>query len=117
MRKVCTSVLAIGTCLLFSTLTVARDTSRSVAGGGISVTGWSGKVGANEEKAGKTIADAKFAKEGDALHGTTGPATTYWNPANKASGDYTPKRPFMEPKFMNLNQHAHPHGICIAGTD
>ncbi len=117
MRKAYTSVLAIAACLLLSTLTVAQDASRSVAGGGISVTGWSGKIDANEEKQGKTIADAKFAKEGDAIHVITGPATTYWNPANKASGDYTVKATFKEPQYMNLNSHPHPYGIVIAGND
>ncbi len=47
----------------------------------------------------------------------TGPATTYWNPANKASGDYTVKATFTEPKFQNLNSHPHPYGIMIAGND
>ena len=39
---------------------------------------------------------------------TTGPAVTFWNPANKASGDYTVKATFTEPKYMNLNNHPHP---------
>jgi hypothetical protein len=34
---------------------------------------------------------------------TTGPAVAYWNPANKAAGDYTVKATFTEPKYMNLN--------------
>ena len=91
--------------------------SRSVAGGGISVPGWTGKVDPSEQKQGKTINDAKFAKEGSAFHVITGPAVTYWNPANKASGDYTVKAMFNEPKYMNLNTHPHPYGIVIAGAD
>jgi hypothetical protein len=91
--------------------------SRSVAGGGISVAGWTGKIDASEQKAGKTINDAKFAKEGAGFHVITGPAVTYWNPANKASGDYTVKATFNEPKYMNLNTHPHPYGIVIAGAD
>ena len=47
----------------------------------------------------------------------TGPAVTYWNPANKATGDYTVKATFNEPKYMNLNDHPHPYGIMIAGND
>src|SRR5450755_814900 len=43
------------------------ETSRSVAGGGISVPGWKGTVDPNEAKTGKTINDAKFAKEGAGL--------------------------------------------------
>ncbi|HEX7050228.1 MAG TPA: hypothetical protein VF188_08520, partial [Longimicrobiales bacterium] len=51
------------------------------------------------------------------FHITTGPAVTYWNPANTASGDYTVSATFTEPKYMNLNNHPHPYGIVIAGND
>jgi len=95
----------------------AQDVSRAVAGGGISVAGWSGKIDANEVRAGRTINDAKLVREGDALHATTGPAVTYWNPANKASGDYTVKATFREDNYMGLNDHPHPYGIMIAGND
>src|SRR5436190_3254730 len=94
-----------------------NETSRTVAGGGVSVSGWTGKIDAKEASAGMTLDSAKFAKEGDAFHVITGPAVTYWNPANKASGDYTVKATFREPKFMNLNTHPHPYGIVIAGND
>jgi hypothetical protein len=43
----------------------------------------------------------------------TGPATTYWNPANKAAGSYTVSATFNEPKYMNLMDHPHPYGIMI----
>src|SRR3954463_15308926 len=94
-----------------------NETSRTIEGGGISVPGWTGKVDPNEEKQGQTVNNAKLAKEGNALHVTTGPAITYWNPANKATGDYTVKATFTEPKYMNLNSHPHPYGIFIAGND
>ena len=42
---------------------------------------------------------------------------TYWNPANTASGNYTVKATFHEPKYMNLNNHPHPYGIVVAGND
>jgi hypothetical protein len=93
------------------------ETSRGVAGGGISVPGWTGKIDPKEETAGLTLNSAKFAKDGDALHVVTGPAVTYWNPANKASGNYTVKATFKEPKYMSLNNHPHPYGIVIAGND
>ena len=93
------------------------ETSRGVAGGGISVPGWTGKIDAKEAQAGMTLNSAKLVKEGDALHVTTGPAVTYWNPANKATGDYTVKATFREPKYMNLNNHPHPYGLMIAGND
>src|ERR1700688_2195846 len=93
------------------------DADRPVAGGGISVPGWVGKIDAGAERAGQTVNNAKLAPEGNALHVTTGPAITYWNPANKAAGNYTVTATFTEPKFMNLNDHPHPYGIAIAGND
>jgi hypothetical protein len=93
------------------------EASRGVAGGGISVNGWTGKIDAKEEAAGMTLKSAKLSKDGDALLVTTGPAVTYWNPANKATGDYTVKATFKEPKYMNLNNHPHPYGLMIAGND
>jgi hypothetical protein len=92
------------------------ETSRAIEGGGVSVPGWTGKVDANEEKNGQGLKNAKLAQDGNALHVTTGPAVTYWNPANKATGNYTVKATFTEPKYMNLNSHPHPYGIVIAGN-
>jgi len=94
-----------------------EDSSRAVAGGGVTVSGWTGKIDAREASQGMTLNNAKFAKEGDAFHVVTGPAVTYWNAANKAAGDYTVTAHFREPKFMNLNTHPHPYGIVIAGND
>ena len=93
------------------------DTNRKIAGGGITVPGWLGKVDSDAEKAGQTVNDAKLSLEGNALHVMTGPAITYWNPKNVAKGDYTVSATFSEPKFMNLNTHPHPYGIVIAGND
>src|SRR5215831_8122962 len=93
------------------------ETSRAVAGGGVTVSGWTGKVDAREAGQGMTVNNAKFDKDGNAIHIVTGPAITYWNPANKGSGDYTVSAHFREPKFMNLNTHPHPYGIVIAGND
>src|SRR4029077_6872508 len=56
-------------------------------------------------------------QEGAVLHVETGPATTYWNPANRATGAYTVKATFTEPKNMNAHSHPHPHGNMIAGND
>jgi hypothetical protein len=93
------------------------DGSRAVTDGGIKVSGWVGTVDAAEEKAGMTIDSAMLTQEGDALHATTGPATTYWMNDAPASGDYTVKATFNEPKYMNLNSHPHPYGVFIAGND
>jgi hypothetical protein len=122
MRLAYGSALVVAACLLTPTITGAQggaaETSRAIAGGGISVPGWMGKVDANEAGRGSTVNDAKLSPEaGGGMHVTTGPAITYWNPSNKASGDYTVKATFNEPKYMNLNTHPHPYGVFIGGND
>ncbi|HET9372378.1 MAG TPA: hypothetical protein VFO19_19080 [Vicinamibacterales bacterium] len=117
MRLVHGSAVAIAMALLVYPTINAQDAARAVAGGGITVPGWQGKIDANEEKAGQTLNNAKFAPEGQGIHVTTGPAVTYWNPKNVATGNYTIKATFNEPKYMSLNDHPHPYGIVIAGND
>jgi hypothetical protein len=95
------------------------DPDRVVPGGGVLVKGWTGRIDASSARQGRVLNDAKLVQEGEGgnLHVTTGPAVTYWNPANLASGDYTVKATFREPKFMELNSHPHSYGIFIGGTD
>jgi hypothetical protein len=95
----------------------AQDASRTVAGGGISVPGWQGKIDAREAERGGTLEGARLAREGDVLHVTTGPAVNYWNPANTATGDYTVKATFREAEYMSINDHPHPYGIFIGGNN
>jgi hypothetical protein len=94
-----------------------QDASRPVAGGGISAPGWVGEIDSGAQKAGQTINDTKLTEQGKTLQVTTGPAAAYWNPANKATGNYTVSATFTEAKYMNLNSHPHPYGIFIAGHD
>jgi hypothetical protein len=118
MRLVHRSALALATLLVVPAVAAAQgETTRAVEGGGISVPGWTGKIDDRAEKAGQSLKDASLAAEGKALHVTTGPAVTYWNPSNTASGDYTVKATFTEPKYMNLNDHPHPYGLFIGGND
>lgn len=119
MRRAYGSALAVAAMMLVPmTLSQAQaETARSVAGGGISVAGWAGKIDANEAKNGQVLNNSKLAKDGENLAVTTGPAVTYWNPANKASGNYTVKATFKEAKYMNINSHPHPYGIVIAGNE
>ena len=93
------------------------DRDRVIPGGGIFVPGWTGKIDQSSARQGRMLNDSKFAQEGNALHVTAGPATTFWNPANTASGDYTVKATFLEPKFMELNSHPHSYGLFIGGND
>jgi hypothetical protein len=121
MRVIFGSALAVTIVLIASSVAIRAqappaETSRAVAGGGIiNAPGWTGKVDPTPENL--TLDSAKFALEGKIMKVMTGPAVTYWNPANKASGDYTVKATFTEPKYMNLNSHPHPYGIMIAGND
>lgn len=121
MRRTCLFVALIAAASLIPVAnfsqTPQQEVSRAVEGGGVKVSGWTGQIDAKEAQAGMTLNSAKFAKEGDAFHVVTGPAVTYWNPANKASGDYTVKATFTEQKYMNLNDHPHPYGIMIGGND
>jgi hypothetical protein len=117
MRFVPGFTMAAAVVFLIPGLVSAQDASRSVAGGGISVPGWVGEVDAGAQKAGQTINDTKLTQDGKVLHVVTGPAAAFWNPANKATGNYTVSATFTEAKYMNLNSHPHPYGIFIAGHD
>jgi hypothetical protein len=90
----------------------AQEAARAVAGGGISAPGWTGKA-----DGGQSVNDVKLTKQGNALEVQTGPAAAFWNASDKASGDYTVKATFTEPKYMNLNNHPHPYGVFIGGND
>jgi hypothetical protein len=89
----------------------AQDADRKVAGGGITVPGWTGKADAGN-KQGLTITDGKLAPEGDGFRLTTGPAALYWNPANVAKGEYSVKATFTEPR--QSFSHPHPYGYSLA---
>ena len=108
------AILAVGT---VASAQFGFDPDKVIPGGGVHVQGWTGKIDAGSLRQGRKLEDAKFAQDGNALHVTTGPATTFWNPANTASGDYTIKATFREPKFMELNNHPHSYGIFIGGTN
>jgi hypothetical protein len=116
MRRAFVSGVAVIVAASASVAQAQMDQSRNVAGGGISVSGWTGRIDPNEASRGQVLNNSKLAKEGDALHVTTGPAVAYWNPANTASGNYTVKATFKEPKYMSLNDHPHPYGVFIAGN-
>lgn len=117
MRRFDRITLALASLVAIPFVASAQDESRAVADGGIQVPGWQGRVDAGEARNGMTVENAKFMKMGNDFHVTTGPAITYWNPENRATGDYMVKATFREAQFMNLNNHAHPYGIVIGGND
>ena len=128
-----TSKILIGSALVFVALLVALflarkqfvggpgsptvEGFRAVTDGGIKIPGWNGRVDAAEEKAGMTLDATRLVEEGHTLHITTGPAASYWKTDAIASGDFTVRAIFTEPKFMNLNSHPHPYGLFIGGND
>lgn len=107
--------LAAAATLLLATTVTAQDADRSVAGGGIKVPGWMGRVDERPAKQGKTVNDSKFEKMGNDFMLKAGPAGIFWNDAGTASGDYTVKATFSE-KAMKA-QHPHSYGVFIGGND
>lgn len=95
----------------------AQDESRAVEDGGIKIPGWMGKIDASEAAKGLALENARLAMDGDAIHVVTGPAVNYWNPSNTATGDFTVKATFTEMEYMSLNNHPHPYGIFIGGSE
>ena len=117
MRFIKGCAIAVTLTLCSSASAFAQDAAVAVKDGGIFAKGWQGKIDAQEEKAGANINQARIEEKSGAFNVRTGPATTYWNPANKAAGNYTVSATFTEPKYMNLMDHPHPYGIVIGGND
>jgi hypothetical protein len=116
MRVRLTIALALASTVVAGGMLLAQgDPDRVIPGGGIFIQGWTGKIDAASTRQGRVLNDAKVVQDGNAIHVTTGPATTFWNPANTATGDYTVKATFLEPRFMELNSHPHSYGIFIGG--
>jgi hypothetical protein len=117
MRLAKASAVAGAAALLISALTALpaareQDADKKVAGGGVTVKGWQGRVDSGNRQ-GLTINDSKFAPEGSGFRLMTGAAGLYWNPANMGKGDYSVKATFTEPK--QAYNHPHPYGVFIGG--
>ena len=116
MRHLTRSIVGLAAVLCLQAPALAQeqqDADRKVAGG-ITAKGWTGKEDTGN-KQGLTVKDSKFAEEGKGYRLMTGPAALYWNPANKASGDFTVKATFTEAK--QTYNHPHPFGVFIGGSD
>ena len=105
--------VALALSLALPAITFSQDADRSVAGGGITVAGWKGKIDARAASQGKTINDSKFSMARGVMELKVGPAAIYWNDANTASGNYDVKASFTE----NAHKPGHPHsyGVFIGG--
>lgn len=117
MKKTISAVLTLSLAIVASSASpvFAQDADRKVAGGGIAVAGWKGKIDAAAAAKGQSLNDSKFAEAGKDLHLTIGPAAYYWKDANTAKGNYTVSATFKEPKPTGA--HPHPYGIFIGGKD
>lgn len=58
--------------------------------------------------------ELKFVTMGQGLHVTGGPAGTFWNPANTASGNFTASATF---NLMKPSGHVNYYGLIIGGGD
>jgi hypothetical protein len=89
-----------------------QDADKKVAGGGVTVKGWTGRVDSGNRQ-GLAITDSKLAPEGSGKRLMTGAAALYWNPANVGKGDFSVKATFDEAK--QPYNHPHPYGVFIGG--
>ena len=68
MRRTYGSAVALAAIVLLPRISAGQamdqESSRKVAGGGISVAGWAGKIDAKEEKAGQVLANSKLEADG-----------------------------------------------------
>jgi len=111
MRIIALAVMAT----LVAGSAAAQDDDRSVAGGGIKISGWKGRVDRRPASQGKTVNDSRLVAEGNNLRLSVGPAGNFWNPAHTASGDYEVRATFKEHKMAA--SHPHSYGIFIGGAD
>lgn len=98
-----------------ATASAAQDADRTVAGGGIKIAGWLGRVDRRAASQGKTVNDSRLVAEGNAFRLSVGPAGNFWNPANTASGSYEVMGTFKEHKMAA--SHPHSYGVFIGGAD
>jgi hypothetical protein len=90
-----------------------QDTAHKVPNGGIHGAGWQGRP----DPGTGAVNDSSLDVKGSEIEIHTGPAMLYWNPANKGTGDFTVSATFTEPKYMSSNDHPHPYGVFIGGSN
>jgi len=83
---------------------------RPVAGNGVEVPGWWGRVDDPKEP----TTGLKFSTMSGGLHATTGPNITLWDPQQTASGNYTLKATFTVTKPPS---HPVAYGLFIGGSN
>jgi hypothetical protein len=101
--------------MLRHTCFAAMLTIASVSLSAQAPTGWTVRVdrSANASDPDGTP-NLKFVTMGKGFHVTGGPAGTFWNPANTATGTYTAKATFA---LMKPSSHTNFYGLTIGGED
>lgn len=85
------------------------DPDNLVNNGGVTVSGWTGRLDPRAVTQGRSLADVKFVTMGGGVHVTAGPAAIYWNPANATEGgNFTVAATFTQTKAS-----AHPEGYGL----
>jgi hypothetical protein len=118
MRLVSATALAFAGALSFASLHAQggmnmQDTAHKVPNGGIRGAGWQGRP----DPGTGAVNDSSLDVKGSDIEIHTGPAMLFWNPANKGTGDFTVSATFTEPKYMSSNDHPHPYGVFIGGSN
>jgi hypothetical protein len=85
--------------------------TRQGAGSGIQVPGWRGRTDRSDQR----IEDVSFVAEGSGFRLTNGPHAALWNPANRATGDYTVSARLSKLRTSGSSQEES-YGIFIAGN-
>lgn len=100
---------------LLATPVLAQDADRSVEEGGVYVDGWQLRIDRRPLESGMSEADSRIAEEDGAFRLSIGPAGIFWNPENRASGNYEVSATFEEHAMRTA--HPHPYGLFIGGSD
>jgi hypothetical protein len=117
-RLIYASTFAVALALVAQAVPSAQqpDQDRVVPNGGITAPGWTGKVDKVSAGFNHTLNDSKFVLAAGKFTLNIGPAAIYWNPANTGKGDYTVGATFYEAEFQGANDHPHPYGVFIGGS-
>lgn len=92
----------------------ATDKGRPADVRGVMVDGWTGRLDAKAEGAGRTLADTKVWSSNDTLHVEGGPASIFWHPSFMASGRFTVSAVFVAPASPSDDET---YGVFMGGSE
>ena len=96
-------------------LTIASIACLTVSVAAQAPKGWSVRVDRSQNASDPDdTPNLKFMTMGKGFHVTTGPAGTFWNPANTAAGDFTAGATFT---LMKPSGHVNYYGLVFGGKD